>query len=272
MQTNQLVGFLLGAGARPLAVQSGDMLTIGRDPQNSICLPDVLASRRHAIIECVADSSEVFIKDLGSSNGTFLNGRQLAAQQRTQMCANDYIRIGGKLLSFISNNPAMEPRAFGAKVSLLETVKGGLKFENGKVVEIPEVEEKQEEDVNATQQVPSLSSAQPSSALSGNLHDQNLAQIIQFLHTNAKTGELHVNGPRNQGLIAFDQGQIFFAEASGRRGAPAVYVCAREHDGTFSFLNLSRPLQRAKNVYEPMIQIIFECCKRMDETELAGMG
>ena len=44
IQTRQLIGFLLGTGPRPLAVYAGDVLTLGRDPQNIISLADVLAT------------------------------------------------------------------------------------------------------------------------------------------------------------------------------------------------------------------------------------
>jgi hypothetical protein len=281
MQTRQLIGFLLGTGPRPLAVYGGDVLTIGRDPQNIINLPDVLASRRHALIDCAPVSGDVFVMDLSSSNGTFLNEKKLTPHEKVKLHANDCVRIGGKLLSFVTNQPAAEPRAFGARVATQETVRDGqMMFKSGRMVELDGNGNKR--DVNQTQKVPVLARQKGGDAgtsggrrgvepaLSGNLADQHLAQIIQFLHANTKTGELHVRGRNNLGTMAFDSGAIYYAECGDRRGPPAIYVCAREHIGTFRFNAAPTAPTRPKNVSDPMMQIIFECCKRIDETELAG--
>lgn len=279
MQTRQLIGFLLGAGPRPLAVYAGDVLTLGRDPQNLISLPDVLASRRHALIDCSPTTSEAFVMDLSSSNGTFLNEKKLIPNEKVMLHANDCIRIGGKLLSFVTNQPAAEPRKFGAKLAGLETVKDGqLMYKGGKLMDLSA---QPQPDVNTTQKVAPIGRAANEAgssgsrraiepALSGNLADQHLAQIIQFLHANTKTGELHVRGRNNLGTMAFDQGSIYYAECGDRRGPPAIYVCAREHIGTFRFNSMPAAPDRPKNVSDPMMQIIFECCKRIDETGLAG--
>src|SRR6185295_14248957 len=135
MQTRQLIGFLLGTGPRPLAVYAGDVLTVGRDPQNIISLPDVLASRRHALIDA-SPTGDAYIMDLDSSNGTFLNDKKLKPHAKVMLRANDCVRIGGKLISFVTNQASSEPRVFGAKVAGLETVKDGLMYKSGRLVEM----------------------------------------------------------------------------------------------------------------------------------------
>ena len=125
MQTRQLIGFILGAGARPMAIYAGDVLTIGRDPQNMINFPDVLASRNHAVIESSAVTGTVLVRDLGSANGTWINDKRLTAHDPVKLLHNDFIRIGGKLFSFVSDQPNLLPQAFGARVAHLETVKDG---------------------------------------------------------------------------------------------------------------------------------------------------
>lgn len=51
-------------------------LVIGRDRNAGLVLSDPEVSRRHARFETQGDT--VFVRDLGSSNGTFLNGKRLA--------------------------------------------------------------------------------------------------------------------------------------------------------------------------------------------------
>ena len=58
-------------------VVSHALVTIGREPEREIYLPDESVSRLHAQI--VRQRDGYFITDLRSSNGTFLNGQQLTA-------------------------------------------------------------------------------------------------------------------------------------------------------------------------------------------------
>jgi len=270
MPGGEVIGYLLGGGARPLAIYIGDVITIGRDPQNTLCVADVLSSRNHAVVESLS-RNEVFLRDLGSTNGTFLNDERLKAQARMRLHSGDSIRIGGKLLSF-TGLEAAEQRTFGNRLNRMDTVKDGLFFKDGKVVVVPEGQNPDDrfKDVMTTQVVAPIS-APEEPALSGNLSDQNLAQIIQYLNTNGKTGELIVKGKNREGIFVFDKGQIISAQAGDRNGVTAIYAVARERSGSFSFKTTDTVSMRPKNVTDPVMQIIFECCKRMDETELAGL-
>lgn len=50
-------------------------ITIGRDPKNSVFLNDMTVSRRHATLDLAgAASGYATIKDLGSLNGTWVDG------------------------------------------------------------------------------------------------------------------------------------------------------------------------------------------------------
>ena len=51
---------------------TGDRFEIGRDPSMSIVLDDDSCSRRHAVVTC--QDGRVFVQDLGSHNGTRVNG------------------------------------------------------------------------------------------------------------------------------------------------------------------------------------------------------
>jgi FHA domain len=66
-------------------------LTIGRGRQNDISLPDdEYASARHARFEPRQDG--VWIQDLGSTNGTYLNGARLERPRR--LTPGDIVRVG----------------------------------------------------------------------------------------------------------------------------------------------------------------------------------
>jgi pSer/pThr/pTyr-binding forkhead associated (FHA) protein len=67
---------------------AGD-LVVGRESAD-VTLPDAEVSRRHAVLRAAGGGVE--IEDLGSTNGTFVNGARIAVA--TQIVAGDTIEIG----------------------------------------------------------------------------------------------------------------------------------------------------------------------------------
>lgn len=69
-------------------------LEIGRGEENGLCLPEPEVSRRHARLEAVGGSLE--LRDLGSTNGVYLNGRRAEADPGPVRVAHgDILRVGG---------------------------------------------------------------------------------------------------------------------------------------------------------------------------------
>ena len=69
--------------------------TIGREPHNRLVLTDDLCSRNHARIEQVNEAQGGYqITDMGSSNGTLLNGQRLVPQQPVRLETSAQIKIG----------------------------------------------------------------------------------------------------------------------------------------------------------------------------------
>jgi FHA domain len=72
-------------------------LTIGRSRQNDVALEDDdYASSRHARIEPRVDG--IWVHDVGSTNGTFVNGAQIDRPRR--LAPGDIVRIGSTDLRF----------------------------------------------------------------------------------------------------------------------------------------------------------------------------
>lgn len=66
------------------------VVTIGRDGERTLCLPHESVSRLHAQI--VRQRSGFFVSDLGSRNGTYLNGQRLTAP--SLLLPGDVLRVG----------------------------------------------------------------------------------------------------------------------------------------------------------------------------------
>ena len=76
---------------------NSSQLTIGRGSQNDIAITtDEYASARHARFEPRQDG--VWVQDLGSTNGTFLNGTRLDRPRR--LARGDVVRVGETDLRF----------------------------------------------------------------------------------------------------------------------------------------------------------------------------
>src|SRR5262249_5208660 len=83
-------------GEREVALVS-PVSTIGKTPDNTIVVTDSAISRKHAQIE--QRQVQCFIKDLGSSNGTFLNGAKID-DQGTPLNEGDEIGLGRTKMRF----------------------------------------------------------------------------------------------------------------------------------------------------------------------------
>ncbi|MEO1205424.1 MAG: adenylate/guanylate cyclase domain-containing protein [Pseudomonadota bacterium] len=96
----------------------GASCSIGRAEENDIILKDDKVSRRHALIHRQDDRS-YWIIDLGSGNGTYLNGKRLSMP--TALKNEDRIQIARQSLTFFHDTGYSEP-ATGPSGVPMETV------------------------------------------------------------------------------------------------------------------------------------------------------
>lgn len=93
---------------------TGACATVGRDPACTIVIQNPAVSRHHAEIDLVG--REYRVRDLGSTNGTSVNGRPLSDPQGQRLADNDIIRIGDQRgntvgLTFRTQSPGLAASA-----------------------------------------------------------------------------------------------------------------------------------------------------------------
>jgi len=90
-------------GTQSIDLLEGVPLIVGRAPTCDLPVFDPTISRRHA--ELVADGESLRIRDLGSSNGTFVNGSRV---ESASAAPNDLVafgKVGFQLLSYLAEAP-----------------------------------------------------------------------------------------------------------------------------------------------------------------------
>jgi len=85
-------------------IKDDRMTVIGRDAQCQICIQDPDASRRHAAIQPFG--REFYIMDMGSTNGTLINGQQ---EEKRILRHADKITIGQQEFQFLLTDPDGNP-------------------------------------------------------------------------------------------------------------------------------------------------------------------
>lgn len=83
--------------ARQVELQAGEN-TLGRGAKNDVVVDSIYASRVHAVI--VVEPAFVTLKDLGSQNGTYVNGERIQSQTLVE---GDLIRVGNCQMQFMAS-------------------------------------------------------------------------------------------------------------------------------------------------------------------------
>jgi pSer/pThr/pTyr-binding forkhead associated (FHA) protein len=73
-----------------------DKTTLGRRPYNDIVIDNLAVSGEHAVLQMLG--SDVFIEDLNSTNGTYINGKAIKKQM---LAHNDTVEIGKYKIKYL---------------------------------------------------------------------------------------------------------------------------------------------------------------------------
>ena len=83
-----------GAGAGDQHPVDGELILGREDSSADLVIPDPGVSRRHARV--IGENGALILEDLGSSNGTYVNGERISGA--VELAPGDEIRIGATVL------------------------------------------------------------------------------------------------------------------------------------------------------------------------------
>jgi hypothetical protein len=101
------------AGVSQMLYQAEQVWVIGRAPDATICLDDPRLSRYHAVIQYQRGQG-FWLRDLDSTNGSFVNGEASCSPQRLQ--EGDRLRLGSTTIQFFEPSEARRLPGIPAQV------------------------------------------------------------------------------------------------------------------------------------------------------------
>src|SRR2546425_8093383 len=105
-------------------------------------------------------------------------------------------------------------------------------------------------------------------ALTGELSDLSLAELIEFFCNQRKTGRLKVIYPHGAGYFYLHAGSVVHARIGPLRGIDAVYSALTLPNASFTFSPSVEARERTIN--QPWTQVVLEGLRRMDEGIIPG--
>ncbi len=151
-------------------------IVIGRSSELDMVLVEDMVSRKHAKI--TFSGGKITIEDLGSTNGTFVNGEKI---KQARLKEGDRILIGTSILKLVHQ---------GANAQDLDESAVKQKLEEAAAVQA----------AKATKQ----------SSMTGKIEEVPLPDLLQLFHTSKKNGVLVVKN-EHEGKIYLRQGKVYYA-------------------------------------------------------------
>ncbi len=171
-------------------------IVIGRSSELDMVLVEDMVSRRHAKI--IVSDDQIVIQDLGSTNGTFVNGEKI---KRAKLSEGDRILIGTSIIKLVAADPA----SAGSSLQKME-------------------------------QQASRNRSTQARTMSGSIDEVPLPDLMQLFSTSKKSGVLVVRTDDAEGKLFLEKGAIVFSSVNDQEDVPPLKSLIRiltwEH-GTF---------------------------------------
>jgi len=215
LRLRQVAGPGTGRSFRVLPLQEG---IIGREEDALICIDEQSVSRRHAKIEYKKTFPEVV--DLGSANGTFVNGKQV---RKAVLRDGDTVQVGGGKFEIDLHAEASE------------SADSSVSQPNVSPAEKKRIERALD---SSWRKLPRLFGHR--TAFTGELADIGLMSLIQTLGANRSTGTLLIRLESKEGSVYMDTGELVHATLADASGPKALYRLLALEEGKFSFFTPGR--------------------------------
>jgi hypothetical protein len=237
--------FLARYPEKPVMVPVHGMLSIGRAGTNDVILTELRVSRKHARIQWERVMELYTLVDVGSSNGTFLNGKKIPAGVPSPLYDGDKIR-------------------FASSVYTVRLAAGSMVIEN----EFKNLQAQADMQNTEVYTVFELLSERGKPMLAGKLESLCPLELFQILDLMGKTGTLEIRTAEGDGTFSVSKGRIVAAAYRQNRGQAAVYDVLKSTSGTFVFRAHSVHIDRPEITMSTTV-LLMQGCQMLDEEAMA---
>jgi pSer/pThr/pTyr-binding forkhead associated (FHA) protein len=211
-------------------------IVVGRSSELDMVLVEDMVSRRHAKITVTGD--QIFIQDLGSTNGTFVNGEKI---KRARLNEGDRILIGTSIIKLVAAESAPatdDPQKASAQ---LEEVAQGRR----------------------TSQVRTMS---------GSIEEVPLPDLLQLFSTSKKSGVLVVKTDADVGRIYLDKGRVIFATVNDNFDVHPLKSIIRILTWDHGSFEMDAPEEREflETIQMTTEGVLMEAMRQIDEIRRLG--
>ena len=204
-------------------------IIVGRSSDLDMVLVEDMVSRKHARIQMQGD--QIWIEDLGSTNGTFVNGEKI---KRARLKEGDRVLIGTSILKLISGDANRE-------------ITGNAKQE--------------------LEHVAQQRRTSQARTMSGSIEEVPLPDLLQLFGTSKKSGVLVIRTDDDIGRIYMRKGNIYYAVINDLDDVPALKSIYRMLTWQKGLFDLDPPEEREfPNEIDVSVQeILMEGLRQLDE-------
>src|SRR5580658_6852455 len=214
-------------GEFPIATDK--QIIVGRSSDLDMVLVEDMVSRKHARIAMQSD--QIWIEDLGSTNGTFVNGEKI---KRARLKEGDRVLIGTSILKLIAGDGSND--SADAKVQL-ENVAAARKQQS------------------------------QARTMSGSIEEVPLPDLLQLFGTSKKSGVLVIRTDQDVGRIFMRKGVIYYASINDLDDVSAMKSIFRMLTWDRGLFDLDPPDEREfpNEISASVQEILMEGLRQLDE-------
>jgi hypothetical protein len=215
-------------------------IVIGRSSDLDMVLVEDMVSRKHAKIGTMGQ--QIVIQDLGSTNGTFVNGEKV---KKIRLKEGDRILIGTSIIKLVAVNAQDQ---------------------------LSEAEARARLESNAARR--SQQSGQTARPMSGTIEEIPLPDLLQLLSTSRKSGVLSIRSDAGFGRIYLRKGQIYYSSIDDNfsvKPQKSIYRMLTWTHGTFE-LEPPDDRQVMEEIQESTEALLMEGVRQLDEIRRVDGG
>jgi hypothetical protein len=218
-------------------LEDGKDIVVGRSSELDMVLVEEMVSRKHAKI--TVKRNKISIEDLGSTNGTFVNGERI---QHAELHEGDRILIGTSILKVVAD--AATSSEMQAKATVMGAPRRGVRHRTS-----------------------SSPNGDEAPRMTGHLEEVPLPDLLQLFSTSRKSGVLVLHTGGRVGKIMLDNGRIHYALIEEQPEIPPFKCIYRMMDWNQGLFELEPPdTTRYRGALDAAVpEVLMEVLRQQDE-------